>query len=66
MILMYTTHCPKCKVLAEKLNKVGIKFEECEDMNILVSKGFKQVPMLEVEGKMLTFMEAIKWASEVL
>ena len=65
MIILYTTHCPKCNVLVEKLNKSGIKFEECEDLKILIAKGFKQVPMLEVEGKMLNFIEAVKWASEV-
>lgn len=62
---LYTTHCPKCKILLERLEKKNITFETCEDMKILVAKGFKTVPMLEVDGQMMDFAQANKWVSEV-
>jgi hypothetical protein len=30
-IVLYTTHCPKCRVLEKKLSDKGVKFETCED-----------------------------------
>ena len=63
-VTLYTTHCPKCKTLLERLEKKNIAFETCEDMKILVAKGFKTVPMLEVNGQMMDFNTAILWAKE--
>jgi glutaredoxin len=65
VVTLYTTHCPKCKILLERLEKKNIAFETCEDMKVLVAKGFKTVPMLEVDGQMMDFMQANKWVSEV-
>lgn len=64
-VVLYTTGCPKCKILKEKLTTKNIAFETCEDMDVLVSKGFMTVPMLEVDGEMFDFMKAVKWVSEV-
>lgn len=64
-VVLYTTGCPKCKILKEKLIAKNIAFETCEDMDVLVSKGFMTVPMLEVDGEMFDFMKAVKWVSEV-
>lgn len=65
VVTLYTTHCPKCKTLAERLEKKNVAFETCEDMKVLVAKGFKTVPMLEVDGHIMDFVQANKWVSEV-
>lgn len=64
-ITLYTTNCPKCKTLKERLEQKNITFETCEDMSILVAKGFRTVPMLDVDGQMMDFLQANKWVSEV-
>ena len=61
---LYSTNCPKCKVLKEKLDSLNIDYTVCDDMNLMIEKGFLSVPMLEVNDKIMTFNEAIKWLSE--
>lgn len=57
-IKLYTTHCPKCRVLETKMGNKHIQFEEITDTNIMTEKGITSVPMMEVDGKMLGFLEA--------
>ena len=63
MILLYSTNppCPRCKVLHQKLAQAGIEFGVIEDTNKMEAMGFISAPMLEVDGKFLTFSEAIEW-----
>ena len=39
---LYTTHCPKCKVLETKLNQKNIIYESIEDTKVMEDKGFNQ------------------------
>ena len=64
MVILYTTHCPKCKVLEKKLEKANIQYEVCEDAAIMTEKGFTSAPMLEVNGKAFTFKEAADWINK--
>ena len=50
MVIMYTTHCPQCKVLEKMLNDKKIEYTQITDINIMKSKGIQSVPYLEVEG----------------
>lgn len=65
-VILYTTHCPKCKVLTAKLKAKGVDYEEITDVDVMRDKGFMSAPMLEVDGKIMTFVEAIKWVNEVV
>ena len=38
-------------------------FEEISDTNIMIEKGFMSAPMLEVDGQVMDFNEAIKWTN---
>jgi glutaredoxin len=57
-VTFYSTHCPKCNVLKTKLNAKQISFNEINDANVMIAKGFSSVPMLEIDGKLLGFVEA--------
>ena len=46
MIKLYTTHCPRCKVLETKMSKKGINYEEINSMDIMTEKGFKSVKII--------------------
>ena len=62
---MYTTHCPKCKLLTVKLEGLGIEINEVTDVELMKEKGFTTVPMLEVDGNIMDFSAAYKWANEI-
>lgn len=63
---LYTTHCPKCKVLEIKLKQKNIDYEEVEDVNTLQQLGFTEVPILELDsGERLPFVEANKYINSL-
>lgn len=61
--LFYSTNCPKCKVLAKKMEQKGIKYKEINDVNVMLTKGIKAAPALEIDGEILDFGESIKWVN---
>lgn len=66
MITLYkTSTCPKCYVLKQKMDEKHIKYEECLDMNKMETLGIQSVPVLDVDGKFLSFPEAIAWVNGV-
>jgi hypothetical protein len=40
-----------------------ISFYEINDIDTIKTKGFASMPMLEVDGKVLNFVEANSWIS---
>ena len=61
MVIFYSTHCPKCTILEKKLQDKGIVYKEINDKQTMIDKGFMQVPMLEVDGVTMNYIEAVKW-----
>lgn len=64
-VKLYSTHCPKCMVLEKKLQQKNVSFEEINDVAVMEEKGFMQVPMLEVDGKVMDFMQANDWIKKL-
>lgn len=65
MITVYTKEgCPKCRVLKLKLNQKGIEYTEFQDVQAMIDMGIKSTPQMDVDGKMYTFEEAIKYVNE--
>lgn len=62
-ITLYTTHCPKCKVLAMKLNSKNIAFDECDDVEEMRRLGYQFAPLLRVGDKVMDFTQAIQWVN---
>lgn len=63
-VILYTTHCPKCKVLEAKLRQAHIEYETVTDENVMIKKGFMEAPKLEVDEKVMGFGEAINWLKQ--
>ncbi len=63
MVNLYSTGCPKCKILEMKLNQKNIKFNEINDIEVLRKKNFLSVPVLEIDGKLLNFAEAVEFVN---
>lgn len=69
-VTMYTTHCAKCKLLTVKLERLikegfDMEIDEVTDVELMKEKGFTTVPMLEVNGNVMDFSAAYKWANEI-
>lgn len=66
MIVVYSTGCPKCRILESKLAKTGETYTIFDDVDKMTEMGMTEVPMLEVNGKLMNFGEANKWVNEML
>lgn len=62
-IIMYSTNCPRCKVLETKLKQKNIQYHIVDDVERLLELGIKEAPQLSVDGAMMGFGEAIKWVN---
>lgn len=63
-VILYSTGCPKCKVLEAKLNVRKIKYQTVTDVDVMESKGFMSVPMFEVDGEIMNYKKAVDWVNE--
>ena len=65
-VTMYSTHCPKCRVLETKLKSKNIPFDVVDDVKEMTNLGIKSLPMLMVDGKLMDFSDANNWIKEQL
>ena len=63
-VILYSTGCPKCKVLKAKLDSKEISYDIISDTSVMVNKGIETVPVLEVNGNMMDFKTAVDWINE--
>lgn len=64
MNILYSTNCPKCQVLAKKLDMANIKYTVNNNVQEMLDKGLTMTPYLEVNGELLDFKMAIQWLEE--
>lgn len=62
---LYTTNCPKCKILESKLKAKNIKYDTVTDIEVMQRKGFHQAPMLEIGNMVLGYLSAINYLNGV-
>ena len=58
-IILFSTGCPKCRVLKQKLDKSGVPYQENHDVDEMLAMGFTQAPILMVDGAAMGFAQAI-------
>ncbi len=63
MITLYSTNCPRCKILEQKLRQKNIDFQIESDMKNILNLGFRTSPILQIEDKYYEFGEAVKWVN---
>ena len=64
-IILYSTNCPKCKVLEKKLIQKNIQYTKIENLDILREKGFTFLPVLEVGSSAFNFKEAVDYINKI-
>ena len=58
---LYTTGCPKCRILEEKMTKKALKFAKCTNPKEMQELKIVSVPMLKCpDGSMLGYYDAVK------
>ena len=61
-ITLYTTHCPKCKVIESKLEKKGVKYVTIDNVDEVTKIGeinnIQSAPILKVDDTVYAFKEA--------
>lgn len=66
MIKLYSTNCPKCKVLEVKLKNKNIEYDVCTDVDEMLAQGIKGAPALQLEDNtILNFSDAVRWVNEI-
>ena len=64
MVTLYSTHCPRCRVLETKLIQKNIEFNVVTDISKMELLGIQSVPILMVNDKLLSFTDAIAWVNK--
>ncbi len=64
MITLYSTGCPKCRVLKKKLDAARIPYTVIEDTDVMMSLGMQSIPVLKVGDELLSFEEAVRYADK--
>lgn len=66
--ILYTTGCPKCRILEKKLTDKNVEYEVICDAEKIKQKG-NSVPMLEIinsdSSKVLNYYEAVKFVNSL-
>ncbi len=63
ILTLYTNGCPKCKVIESKLRAKNIKFIKNDNVEELIYHGIQSLPVLKVEEKFLSFVDANTWVN---
>lgn len=63
-VTLYSTNCPRCRVLETKLKQKNIDYHVVDDVDKMIELGMEEVPQLEVDGVRMNFSEAVKWVNE--
>ena len=62
-VILYSNNCPRCKILKKKLDDNKINYEIIDNVDTMIEKGLSTVPVLEINGRMLDFKEAVEWVN---
>ena len=60
-VIVYSTGCPQCEALEQMRDRHQIQYPVCSDREKMLSMGLTHVPVLEANGTLMNFKEAITW-----
>ena len=63
-IILYSTGCPKCNVLKKKLAEKNVEYAEITHVDKMLALGITQVPVLSINGILMSFKEAVEWINQ--
>ena len=63
--ILFSTGCPKCKVLKNMLDKNHIQYTVIDDVDVIIENGFSTVPILKISNHEMDFSQAIAWLNSI-
>ena len=65
IILYSTTTCERCKIVRRMLDVHQVNYTNIDDKQLMIDKGFEQVPVLEVDEKIIeSFTSILAWLED--
>ena len=64
LILYSTEACHRCKAIKRILQVNNVEYDEVTDIEIMKNKGFREVPMMEIDEKILDYSSISAWLKE--
>lgn len=65
MITLYSTNCPKCKIIERKLEQYNIPYLKINNVDEMVELGLEEVPVIkDSSGEFFDFMAANQLLNE--
>ena len=63
IILYSSSECTRCQLVKQMLNHHKVKYKEIlDDKQLMISKGFEGVPVIEVDGKIIDeYVSVLDW-----
>ena len=65
MITLYTTDCPKCRILKQRLDEKKISYAVSTDIDEMQNLGIQTAPYLKVGETLFDFTQALVWVGEL-
>ena len=62
-ITLYSTNCPKCKLLEKELNSAKIEYNVVTDTNEMQALGLRSAPALKIDEELMDFGAAVRWVN---
>lgn len=64
-ITLYSKYgCIRCDLVKQMLNNHNVPFDEVTDELIIEQKEYEQLPMMEVDGKEMEYIQILYWLKE--
>ena len=63
-VILYSNGCPRCRVLKQKLDAKSITYAEENSVDKMLAMGISKVPVLCVDGELLSFGQANEWINK--
>lgn len=63
-VILYSTGCPRCSMIKRVLDSKKVEYTEINDIDKMTELGFTTVPMLDVDGDVMSYAKATKFLME--
>ena len=61
VILYHKDGCPQCMMVEVLLKKQGVTYEDCKDLDYMMSLGIQHLPVLSVNGNLLVGQAIVEY-----
>ena len=60
-ITLYSTDCPRCRILKKKLDAANLAYTVCTDTEKMLAMGLREAPVLEIGEVRYDFTHALEY-----